>query len=96
MRVGGEEFGLLLPETDVEGALLFAQRIQSHLLEIACGPTELTVSIGIAGVSEKTETWKGLVSRADEAMYEAKQTGKNRAVIYHATSQLNSGQRTNA
>lgn len=67
--------------------------------EISCGPTELTVSIGIAAVSEKTETWEGLLSHADEAMYEAKHTGKNRAVIHRENlSQLSTklGQRTHA
>jgi diguanylate cyclase (GGDEF)-like protein/PAS domain S-box-containing protein len=81
-RLGGEEFGFLLPETDVEAAMAFAQRIQSRLREIPCGPTELTVSIGIAARSEKTETWERLASRADAAMYEAKQSGKSRAVIH--------------
>jgi diguanylate cyclase (GGDEF)-like protein len=81
-RLGGEEFGFLLPETDVEAAMVFAQRIQSRLREIPCGPTELTVSIGIAAMSEKTETWERLASRADAAMYEAKQSGKSRAVIH--------------
>ncbi len=81
-RLGGEEFGFLLPETDVEAALAFAERIQSRLREIPCGPPDLTVSIGIAARSEKTETWERLASRADAAMYEAKQTGKSRAVIH--------------
>jgi diguanylate cyclase (GGDEF)-like protein len=98
-RLGGEEFGFLLPETDVEAAMAFAQRIQSRLRELPCGPTELTVSIGIAAISEKTETWERLASRADAAMYEAKQTGKSRAVIHrdHITQLImNLNQRSQA
>ena len=92
-RYGGEEFGIILPETPVGScgkepisqgemsAAAFAERIRK---EIECMPVEdtgITVSIGIAAFPQHGTTPDGLVKAADDALYQAKKTGKNRIVI---------------
>lgn len=81
-RLGGEEFGLALPETDLAGAMTVAQRILDRVRAIAIpwpgGLIRLTVSLGVSMLEEE-ESLEGLVLRADKAMYEAKAQGRNRA-----------------
>jgi diguanylate cyclase (GGDEF)-like protein len=80
-RIGGEEFALLLPETDLEGARQTAQRIHANLQ--ASGITHaassvapfITLSLGLAVV--KDETTDSFVQRADLALYQAKESGRN-------------------
>jgi len=80
-RIGGEEFALLLPETDLEGARQTAQRIHANLQ--ASGITHaassvapfITLSVGLAVV--KDETTDSFVQRADLALYQAKESGRN-------------------
>jgi diguanylate cyclase (GGDEF)-like protein len=81
-RIGGEEFAYLLPETDPSGALALARRIQAAIEEIPASSLPLTVSIGVATIDHTTPTWERLLIRADDAMYEAKRTGKNKVVAY--------------
>jgi diguanylate cyclase (GGDEF)-like protein/PAS domain S-box-containing protein len=81
-RVGGEEFAFLLAETDAAGAVIFAERVRASLRVIQQGPVALTVSIGIATIDNATPTWERLLCRADDAMYEAKRTGKDKVVVY--------------
>jgi diguanylate cyclase (GGDEF)-like protein/PAS domain S-box-containing protein len=83
-RTGGEEFAILLPETTAEQACLVAERIQELLGWGDAGLPRLTASVGIAGLETTTTDWKTLIAHADSAMYEAKQTGKNRFVTYKA------------
>ena len=87
-RIGGEEFALLLPETDAAGAIAVAEKFRQslHGLAMAHGnsPTNpyITASIGIAtwGSDHQGEA-KGLLLQADEALYMAKRSGRNR--VYH-------------
>lgn len=80
-RLGGEEFALALPETCIDGALKPAERIRSTLEDtiIQHGPItfQITVSIGISQY-QPGDTIETMLGRADQAMYEAKQTGRNR------------------
>jgi diguanylate cyclase (GGDEF)-like protein/PAS domain S-box-containing protein len=87
-RLGGEEFAFLLPETGEEGAMGLAARIQSLLHQAAHGPIELTVSVGVSTTDPTTRNWQRLLARADDAMYEAKRAGKNRA-LHHRAHLLN-------
>lgn len=83
-RWGGEEFLLLMPNTDRAGAESALQRLQSGLnaappaLPAGCAP--LTFSIGVATTSPSDLSVDVLVARADAAMYAAKQAGRNRIV----------------
>lgn len=77
-RVGGEEFAILLTETSHEGALVYAERLQSMIrnARFAFGP--VTASMGVATASERTTDWEKLLMQADHAMYRAKRLGRNR------------------
>ena len=81
-RFGGEEFLIVLPETDKDHAGLLAERIRSAIEErgyIIVNETEVrrTVSIGLAGCPEDALNPMDLLQRADEALYRAKRSGKN-------------------
>ncbi|WP_448664173.1 diguanylate cyclase [Sphingomonas sp. CJ20] len=81
-RLGGEEFGILMPETDGETAGQTAERICQAIAalrpKVSCGvEVPLTVSIGIARF-HPGESRDGLLARADAALYEAKGEGRNR------------------
>ena len=79
-RFGGEEFVLLLPETRVEGALTLAREIQQAITLVQL-PDAATFTLSI-GVSELMTDIKDAITRADKALYQAKQQGKNRAVHF--------------
>jgi diguanylate cyclase (GGDEF)-like protein len=80
-RFGGEEFVVILPNTKISGAMKLANRIKESIekeeFEFNGKKINLTVSIGItsAGINDSYES---LISRADEALYEAKNKGRNR------------------
>jgi len=86
-RYGGEEFIILLPETDQDGARSVSQRIHDSLLKLYTLPDRtITVSIGVAcypssGAQDLTE----LIRDADQALYDAKRTGRNKTVFFSAT-----------
>lgn len=79
-RWGGEEFLILMPETGAAGALKYLQRLTDRVREsdfqAEDDRVELTLSVGL-GIAEADDTLDNLVSRADIAMYEAKQAGRN-------------------
>jgi len=80
-RVGGEEFCVLLPFTELDGACLMAQRMRGTLeatpLVLDQQTLVLTASFGVACSDSVDETGADLLQRADKAMYEAKQSGRN-------------------
>jgi diguanylate cyclase (GGDEF)-like protein len=82
-RYGGDEFIVILPDTDAEGAMFIAEKLHKGIsglnIENACSPFgKLTVSIGAAaGMPEQGTHWKRLETAADEALYRAKQNGRN-------------------
>lgn len=84
-RWGGEEFALLLPETDEPSALAMAQRLRRGVASaeieseaLHSRSIRLSVSIGVAGLREQEETLDELLGRADQALYCAKRTGRNK------------------
>lgn len=84
-RYGGEEFMVLLPETNVEGAIIAAERVRQAIESTDFAPhgcpRRVTISIGIAQFPVCGNTAEELVKQADEALYRAKQTGRNRACL---------------
>ena len=85
-RYGGEEFVTVLPGSDLEGAVVVAERIRKRLeqTEISTpnGPLKVTASFGVAAVSgpDCRGAAKELLARADAALYAAKRAGRNRVV----------------
>ncbi|MGB3623723.1 MAG: diguanylate cyclase [Ketobacter sp.] len=87
-RYGGEEFGVLLPSTDLEGAEVVAQRLCRRVCETLI-PFEgkdiaISTSIGLAQLTPDLKTPEELISNADEALYQAKEQGRNRVVLYRS------------
>lgn len=84
VRYGGEEFVLLLPQVEVDGARVVAERarttIENSVLTPACEDLRVTISVGVAE-RKPGESRMSLVARADAAMYEAKQSGRNRVIM---------------
>ena len=84
-RVGGEEFALLLPETDERGAFLVAERLRRATKRLfADGPSTLTISFGVASFPDHGDDAEMLLRAADQALYAAKNMGRDRSVIYSA------------
>ena len=86
-RYGGEEFTVLLPETDAAGASVFAQRLCEAMAgepwDLGNGTQiSVTVSIGIASCPDHVDTAQALMDAADKALYTAKETGRNRVYNY--------------
>ncbi len=81
-RFGGDEFIFLLPETSLEKALPFADRIRTAIAEMhinhLAASIAVTASLGVQTFAGAGETLERLLDRADRAMYDAKHSGKNR------------------
>jgi diguanylate cyclase (GGDEF)-like protein len=90
-RFGGEEFVILLPETDIAQALPIAQRLKQlvevHPIRAYDELLSQTVSIGLAVYPSQGATLEALVERADQALYAAKHEGRNRVVVWQASLQ---------
>lgn len=85
-RYGGEEFCLLLPNTSTEGAMVLAERLRAsvggNLVHVRDGSVSVTISIGVAAAEPAAEglTLECLISRADRALYKAKEAGRDRCM----------------
>lgn len=81
-RTGGEEFGILLPEIDLEGARATAEKVRKIVettpLRYERNVISCTISLGVAQMAPPDETQEALYKRADGYLYEAKQAGRNR------------------
>lgn len=84
-RYGGEEFIILMPETDRDTAVQVAERLRAITrekpIDLPDGRIEITVSIGVATKDENTLHLETLIARADQALYIAKHKGRNRVAI---------------
>ncbi|CAH1388017.1 sensor domain-containing diguanylate cyclase [Candidatus Nitrotoga sp. M5] len=84
-RVGGEEFAIVLSNTDITEANIFAKRVQKQMAEtplVKSGASiTVTVSIGIAVMNESDTSADAPLSRSDMALYQAKENGRNRIEI---------------
>ena len=82
-RIGGEEFALLLPEANERGAFLVAERLRRVVHQtFADEPLPLTISFGVATWPEHGSDGELLLRSADQALYAAKDMGRDRTVIY--------------
>ena len=85
-RIGGEEFAVFLPQTDLAGALNLAEKIRQSIealpLEVGSASLKVTASLGVAEGRAGELSLKEALQRADQAMYQAKAQGRNRVVIY--------------
>jgi diguanylate cyclase len=80
-RFGGEEFVLLMPAADVQALRTIDQQLRSRVQEeLRCRGAAVTVSIGAAALRPQ-EDWQAWLARADAALYQAKNTGRNRTVV---------------
>jgi diguanylate cyclase (GGDEF)-like protein len=90
-RYGGEEFAVLLPATDEAGAMRIAEQIRTAVQalrrrHVVSSHHVLTVSIGVATAHGKAvATSRALVDAADEALYDAKDAGRNRVQCHRST-----------
>ncbi|HVJ42812.1 MAG TPA: sensor domain-containing diguanylate cyclase [Dongiaceae bacterium] len=86
-RFGGEEFAILLPQADLAAALVAAERfrhaVRRQRLETEDGPIGFTLSIGVAPITQTTSLEHAL-QRADLALYDAKNAGRNRVRVFQA------------
>jgi diguanylate cyclase (GGDEF)-like protein len=82
-RMGGEEFCILLPHCDLDGALRLADRVHAavHDADWASSTQHLTVSVGVAVAQAPDEAAEAVLERADQALYRAKHDGRDRVVV---------------
>lgn len=81
-RYGGEEFAILLPQTTSVEAAAIAERLRQRIEHTEFPKRQVTVSIGIAAISNELETPADLIGAADHALYEAKNHGRNKVQVY--------------
>ncbi len=88
-RYGGEEFCILLPETELDGASAFAERIRKKvagiLLDVDGSQESLTISLGVSTLDPSTPNLIELLDQADDALYRAKRAGRNRVQTVEIT-----------
>jgi diguanylate cyclase (GGDEF)-like protein len=92
-RFGGEEFVVILPETNGEGGLVFGERFRaavagSKATELPC---QITISIGLATYPDDADSIKALIGAADSALYESKHKGRNRVCRFTSPEVNSSG-----
>jgi diguanylate cyclase (GGDEF)-like protein len=85
-RIGGEEFAIMLPETTDAAAVQFAERLRRQLREHApmleSGKLPVTISVGVAAATATTPGVDALMRCADEALYQAKRSGRDRVCVW--------------
>lgn len=86
-RYGGEEFVVLLPDTDLKGAWTFAERLRNAVEQAAVVHAEdslkVTISLGISVLNdEPCHSHSQLIERADQALYQSKEGGRNRTTVF--------------
>jgi two-component system, cell cycle response regulator len=85
-RYGGEEFVVIMPETDMAVGTMVAERLRRRIaadpfaIQQGIRTVPVTISIGVAAMRGKEDSAAGIVKRADQALYRAKRDGRNRVV----------------
>jgi diguanylate cyclase (GGDEF)-like protein len=87
-RIGGEEFAVVLEDVDDIKARKVAENlrglVEEHIFEFGSGALQITVSIGLDCLSEDTQDIDWMIDRADKALYQAKENGRNQVKVYEA------------
>lgn len=85
-RYGGEEFGVVLSDTDKAGAQVFAERLRKAVEELEVRHNDqsirFTISLGVADLSHPSNSHADLIAWADSALYTSKKTGRNRVTVH--------------
>jgi diguanylate cyclase (GGDEF)-like protein/PAS domain S-box-containing protein len=86
-RYGGEEFAVLLPETNLQTAKNIAERLRINIankpFDVPSMEVNITISIGVSWMPGKIASIETLIERADEAMYQAKRSGRNMVCVFN-------------
>ena len=89
-RYGGEEFALILPETSPEGAMGLAEKLRKSIFDLnlehknSSVDNRVTVSMGVATLKvDKESNYSDLITKADKALYAAKNDGRNRVTLFN-------------
>lgn len=86
-RYGGEEFTIILPHTQAKDAFNLAERLRARIaqapFETERGEIPITISLGVASLTDEIPDLASLIDRADTALLVAKNSGRNRIVVYH-------------
>ena len=96
-RYGGEELAVVLPGTDLEGAYNLAERVRTGIEALnlplldGMGTIQVTASLGAATLPGSADDMRGLFAAADEALYRAKRSGKNRTERAESAPRLSGG-----
>lgn len=87
-RYGGEEFGVILAETNRDGAIYFAERLRTTIekLSVSYDGQEIrfTISLGVAAAGGSFDTYKSWLEGADQALYASKKGGRNQYTLYNS------------
>jgi diguanylate cyclase (GGDEF)-like protein len=90
-RIGGEEFGILLPNTPLQGAEETCKRLLARLrseeITVDSGTIRVTASIGVSAPTALTKTPEAIIKAADQNLYAAKAAGRNRVIVDPYTEQ---------
>ncbi len=93
-RIGGEEFVVMLRETDLQGVMILADRIRSTVADMVIdssgqGPVNVTVSVGLAMAQASDRDIEDVIERADRGLYRAKHQGRNMVIAEHQQRESN-------
>ena len=84
-RLGGEEFAVVLPETNIRGAVHIAEKLRDRLastpIALPAGYIEMTFTAGVAQLIGSDSTFDSIMGRADQALYRGKTAGRNRIIV---------------
>jgi diguanylate cyclase (GGDEF)-like protein len=84
-RYGGEEFAVLLPDTNKNGARVFCERlrqaVEAETVQHEGQTIQCTISLGVADLSKPTSDYKSLIEWADQALYQSKKNGRNQVSV---------------